>query len=103
MSDVCFTHGSPEGSVSGLFAPTDEESYRAILRASAWPVLINGHSHEPSAYRQLDGAIENLRVETDTPLSLEAGARYVLTCGALEDSYCALFDLEARRFEVISL
>lgn len=103
MSDVCFTHFSPDSGVYGLFAPTDEASYEAILRSSTRPVLINGHSHEPRIYRQLDGKIENVQFEMDKPYELGKDARYILTCGAIEDRYCALYDLEARRFEVISL
>jgi predicted phosphodiesterase len=103
LSGVCFTHFSPDSGVYGLFAPTDEASYEAILRGSTRPILINGHSHDPRIYRQMDGKIENVRFEMNRPYELEKGARYILTCGALEDSYCASYDTEARRFEVISL
>ncbi len=103
MSEVCFTHFSPDSGVHGLFAPTDEASYEAILRSSTRSVLINGHSHDPRIYRQLDGKIENVQFEMDKPYELERNARYILTCGAIEDRYCALYELEARRFEVISL
>lgn len=103
MFGVCFTHFSPDGGAYGLFAPTDDKNYEGTLRNSAWPVLVNGHSHEPRIYRQLEGIIQNMRFDLDAPFELEDGARYVLTCGALEDEYCALFDSEARCFEVILL
>jgi len=103
ISDVCFTHFSPEGGVHGLYAATDEYSYEAILQNTAWPVLINGHSHEPHIYRRLDGAVESVEFDMGRPFMLMRGARYILTCGALEDLRCALFDLEARSFEVISV
>jgi predicted phosphodiesterase len=101
--DMCFTHFSPFGGVNGLFAPTDDYSYEATLLNSMWPVLVNGHSHDPRIYRLSDGVIEDVRFNLGKPVELEIGVRYVLTCGALEDSYCALLDINARSFEVISL
>lgn len=103
MFGVCFTHFSPDGGAYGLFAPTDDKNYEGTLRNSTWPVLVNGHSHEPRIYRQLDGTVRSVEFEVGVPFELEDGARYVLTCGALEDRYCALFDSEARSFEVILL
>ena len=103
MSDVCFTHFSPDAGVHGLYAPTDADSYITTLQKSRWPVLVNGHSHDPRIYRRLNGVIEDVRFDTDKSFKLEPGARYILTCGALEDLYCASFDIEARTFEVISL
>ena len=101
ISNACFTHFSPHGGVHGLYAPTDAESYEATLLNSTWPVLINGHSHDPRIYHRLDGTIENLEFKIGTPFGLDADARYILTCGALEDWYCALFDSEKCSFEVI--
>lgn len=103
ISDACFTHCFPDGGVHGLFAPTDAENYKTALRNSLWPVLVNGHSHEPRIYRQLDGVVESMEFELARPFMLERSASYILTCGALEDWYCALFDLVMRTFEVISL
>jgi predicted phosphodiesterase len=103
VSGICFTHFSPNGGVYGLFAATDEASYEQVLRGSAWPVLINGHSHDPRIYSQWDGKIEHVQFDTDRPFVLEKGVRYVLTCGAIEDCYCALYDVKERRFEVILL
>lgn len=103
LFDVCFTHFSHTDDVYGLFAPTDDRNYRAILLDSEWPVLVNGHSHEPRIYRRLDGVIRNVAVDMGKPFPLEDGANYVLTCGALDDGYCALLDLTTRTFEVISL
>jgi predicted phosphodiesterase len=103
MSDMCFAHFSPHGEVYGLYAPTDAESYEATLLNSTWPILINGHSHEPRIYRRLDGLIENIEFQMDRSFQLTENACYILTCGALEDRYCALFDSGARSFEVISL
>lgn len=103
MLGVCFTHFSPDGGAYGLFAPTDDKNYEGTLRSSAWPVLVNGHSHEPRIYRQLDGTVRRAEFEVSVPFELEEGARYVLTCGALEDRYCALYDSEARSFEVALL
>ena len=100
---VCFTHSSYGDGVYGLFAATDERSYETALRNSSWTMLVNGHSHDPRIYRRLDGVIENVRFDVGKPFQLEDDARYILTCGALEDWYCALLDLEARTFEVISL
>ena len=100
---ACFTHFSPEGGVHGLYSHTDEASYKAILLNSEWPVLINGHSHEPRIYRQLDGAIENVGFSIDAPFALRADARYVFTCGALEDRWCAVFDVDGRVFEIVRL
>jgi len=103
LFDVCFTHFSHGDGVYGLFAPTGDKNYEAILRNSEWPVLVNGHSHEPRIYRRLDGVVKNLTFDVGKPFHLEDGASYVLTCGALDDWYCALLDLRARTFEVISL
>lgn len=103
ISGVCFTHFSPEGGVHGLYAHTDEKNYEAIIRNSLWPVLINGHSHEPRIFRRLDGMVGSVRFAMDRPFELARGARYILTCGALEDRRCALFDTEARTFEVVSV
>jgi len=103
MPDICFTHFSPVGGVYGLYAPTDENSYEATLLNSTWPILINGHSHEPRIYRRLDGLIENVPFPADGPFQLVKNACYILTCGALEDRYCALFDSDARSFEVIAV
>lgn len=103
ISGVCFTHFSPEGGVHGLYAPTDEASYKTTLLDSRWPTLINGHSHDPRIYCRLDGAFENVKFDADAPFKLRPGARYILTCGALEDRWCAVFDVDGRVFEVVSL
>jgi len=100
---VCFTHFSPDGSVSGLFAATDEESYEETIRSAGWPVVINGHSHDPRIYCQMNGIARNMEFTVNRPFHLEATARYILTCGALADSYCALFESDARWFEVIAV
>ncbi|MBI5116059.1 metallophosphoesterase family protein [Candidatus Poribacteria bacterium] len=101
--DMCFTHFSPFGGVNGLFASTDDYSYEATLLNSTWPILVNGHSHDPRIYRLSDGVVEDVRFSVGKSFVLEQGSRYVLTCGALEDSFCALLDTDARVFEVISI
>ena len=103
ISGVCFTHFSPNDGVHGLYAPTDADASRSTLQKSSWPVLINGHSHEPRIFQQMDGAIEDVPFSIDKPFRLESSARYVMTCGAVEDRYCAFFNFQARIFEVISL
>jgi predicted phosphodiesterase len=103
IANMCFTHFSPFGGVHGLYAPTDAESYEATLLNSTWPVLVNGHSHDPRIYHQLDDKIESVRFEIDKPFRLGQTARYILTCGALEDWYCAFLDSETRCFEVVTV
>jgi len=103
ISDVCFTHFSPKGGVHGVYAHTDEKSYEETLRCSSWAALINGHSHEPRIYSRMDGSVKSVKFAMDRPYELARGARYILTCGALVDGYCALFDLDARVFEVVSV
>jgi len=101
IEDVCLTHFSPVGGVYGLFAHTDDASYEKTIRESRWPVIINGHSHDPRIYRQTDGLVESLNCPSGTDFLLDPNSRYILTCGALEDSYCALYDFSERRFQVI--
>jgi predicted phosphodiesterase len=103
VEGICFTHFSPVGGVHGIFAPTDDLSYEHAINDSQWPIIVNGHSHDPRIYRQLNGAIENVKFEFHVPYQLDPASRYILTCGALEDAYCALLDLPGRRFEIISL
>ena len=107
IADVCLTHFSPEGGVHGLYAHTDEESYRTAILRSRWPVLINGHSHDPRIYCRHDGKPndnpENVEFEVGVPFRLHDDARYILTCGALEDDWCAIYDIGERAFEIISL
>jgi predicted phosphodiesterase len=103
MHDICFTHFSPHGGVHGLYVPTDEDSYEATLLNSRWPILINGHSHEPRIYRRLEGVIQNVSFSVGKPVQLVQHACYILTCGALEDRYCALFDTRTWSFEIIVL
>ena len=103
IEGVCFTHFSPAGGVYGLFAPTDDLSYEHTVRKSEWPVIINGHSHDPRIYRHLDGLFESVPFKPHAPYRLDRNSRYILTCGALEDSFCALFDLEERKFEIALL
>ncbi len=103
MADMCFTHFSPDGGVHGLYAPTNEDSYEATLLNSRWPILINGHSHEPRIYRRFDGLIRNINFPLGSPFKLEKTACYILTCGALEDRYCALVDSEAYSFKIMRL
>jgi predicted phosphodiesterase len=100
---VCLTHFSPLGGVYGLFAPTDDANYEETLRKSPWPIIVNGHSHDPRIYRQCNGVAENVLFVPHAPHMLDRSSRYILTCGALEDSYCALFDLSDRRFEIVLL
>lgn len=101
MEEVCLTHFSPLGGVYGLFAATDETSYEETIRASSWPVIINGHSHDPRICRQSDGVVESIRCSPGSRFQLDPGLRYVLTCGALEDSYCALYDFSEHAFYVV--
>jgi predicted phosphodiesterase len=101
LSDICFTHFSPQGGVHGLYAPTDENSYEATLLNSTWPILINGHSHEPCIYRRFENVIEKMAFQMNIPFQLAKDACYILTCGALEDGYCALYDTDARFFTFI--
>lgn len=103
MFDACLTHFSHADGIYGMFAHTDDNSYREILRASRWPVLINGHSHEPRIYHGLDGVCKNVPFDLASPFQLDEGGRYVLTCGAVEDSYCAIYDSGSRHFRVLSL
>jgi predicted phosphodiesterase len=103
IEGICFTHFSPVGGVHGIFAPTDDLSYEHTITNSEWPIIVNGHSHDPRIYRQLDGVIENVKFKLHIPHRLDPVSRYILTCGALEDSYCALLDLPQRHFEIISL
>lgn len=103
IAGVCFTHFSPTGGVHGLYAATDTKSYVAMLSDSSWPVLINGHSHDPRIFCQSDGVVRSVEFDLESPFKLQGDTRYVLTCGAVEDRYCALFDFEERVFEVISM
>jgi len=103
LCDICFTHFSDGDGVYGLFGPTDERSYEEILRNSSWSVLVNGHSHDPRIYRRLNGVVENIVCDVGQPFELEEEASYILTCGALDDWYCALLDMNVRTFEVVSL
>jgi predicted phosphodiesterase len=107
IADVCFTHFSPEGGVHGLYAHTDEESYRTAIMNSRWAVLINGHSHDPRIYCRRDGKPDDkpevVEFESGVPFRLRDDAQYILTCGALEDDWCAIYDFEKRAFEIISL
>jgi len=101
--DICFTHFSPSGGIYGLFAPTDEQNYEETIKASRWPIIVNGHSHDPRIYRQLNGVVEDVGIQPNVAHRLDKESRYILTCGALEDSYCAMLDLTSRRFEIILL
>lgn len=103
ISGVCFTHFSPNDDAYGLYAQTDDASYEMTLRKSAWPVVINGHSHDPCIFRKLEGIVEGVKFDLDVPFKLDPAAKYILTCGAVEDNYCAVFDLDGRSFEVITL
>ena len=103
ISEACFTHFSPEGGVHGLYAATDEAGYRATLLGSSRRILVNGHSHDPRAFRRLDGVFESFEFDLSAPFKLRPDARYILTCGALEDGWCAIFDADARSFEIVSL
>jgi hypothetical protein len=103
ISGICFTHFSPEGQMHGLYAASDEDAYCSTLLRSKWPILINGHSHDPSIYCQRDGKVENILFELDSPYALQRNARYILTCGALEDGRCSVFDIDDHVFEVITL
>jgi predicted phosphodiesterase len=103
IEEICFTHFSPVGGVYGLFAATDDDNYRDTIQRSPWPVIINGHSHDPRIYQQGNGTFETINHEIQAPFKLDKSCRYILTCGALEDSYCALFDFAERSFEIIFL
>ena len=103
ISKICFTHFSPEGEMHGLYAATTRANYNATLLNSRWPILINGHSHDPSIYCRQDGKVENVAFDLDTPFALRRDAQYILTCGALEEGWCAVFDVRDHTFEVITL
>jgi len=103
ISGICFTHFSPAGKMHGLYTATDEAGYYATLRNSKWRILINGHSHDPSIYCQRDGKVENVKFAFDSPFVLQRNARYILTCGALEDGRCSIFDTDKHAFEVVTL
>ncbi|GAB4338923.1 MAG: hypothetical protein Kow0099_13450 [Candidatus Abyssubacteria bacterium] len=101
--DICFTHFSPAGGIHGMFAYTDTGSYEEVIKASRWPVLINGHSHEPRVYHALDGVCVDVPFGPARTVELGHAGRYVLTCGAVEDSYCAIYDPVSRHFKVLLL
>ncbi len=101
LDGICFTHFSPFGGVHGLFSPTDDANYEKIIQLSTWPAIINGHSHDPRIYRRMNGVTEGMRCVPGSQYRLEDGCRYILTCGALEDSYCATFDFVEREFQVV--
>jgi predicted phosphodiesterase len=103
IADVCFAHFCPDESVYGLYTATDEEGYKAALLKSKWPVLINGHSHDPRIYCSSNGSTESAEFTPGTPSALSRETRYVLTCGSLEDSWCAIYDSTRHEFEVIRL
>ena len=100
---ICLTHFSPEGGVHGLYAATDDSGYKATLLASRWPILINGHSHDPRIYCRRDETMANVDFEANTAVTLRGDAQYILTCGALEDGYSAIFDTDAYSFEIVML
>jgi hypothetical protein len=47
--------------------------------------------------------MENVAFDADTAVRLQGDAQYILTCGALEDGWCAVFDTDAYSFEVVTL
>jgi predicted phosphodiesterase len=65
--------------------------------------LFRGHSHQPEIVRPGEASLHRERIRPDRPYPLKSGQSTVVTCGALAEGRCLVWDRQQETIELISL
>ncbi len=99
VDDICFTHSLPYEWPAATHQPL-ENFIKFPLVDDMFPfrILFRGHSHSMSIVEIQDGQGSNVASEDDGVYNCSSERKYIITVGALEDGFCALFDIVNNKF-----
>ena len=101
-ADLCFAHSLPFDSIRSFYEPIDDgsvEKAAVLFRETTYRILFCGHSHIPVLFRWTPRRTIREQIRPDQPLRLDRADRYIIVVGALENSECALYDLDRQVYE----
>jgi predicted phosphodiesterase len=93
--DVAFTHSLPffaEMGLSCLMRVIDDDKIDDYFSMAPYRLLFRGHGHTREAYRFDGSATRKLDLAACGDVRMEAGMRYMVTCGALTEGYALVWD-----------
>ena len=103
---AAFTHSLPfvkEMGASSMARGLEGEGVRYIFYATPHSVLFRGHSHTPEVFHLRDGRVVRRALKAGRPFTLDVSARYVVTCGALSEGYCLVWDKNSSSVELCAI
>lgn len=99
IDDLCFTHSLPYNWPAATRQPLEGLlKFPPAGDMMPFRILFRGHSHSMSVVEYCDEERANIYIESGKKIKLRDDRKYIITVGALEDRFCALFDPETDEF-----
>lgn len=86
-----------------LLDDLDANRLHQFFRSYPGMQLFRGHSHQPEMVWLNQASLCRTRMPPGRPLPLPSGRSAVITCGALADGFCLLWDRQEETVELLSL
>lgn len=86
-----------------LLDDMDTDRLRRFFRSYPHTQLFRGHSHRPEIARFAAAVIERQRLPVGSPVALPSRRSAVITCGALADGFCLIWDRGRETVELLRL
>ncbi len=103
---VCCCHSMPFESIRAFYDPVDTggtAQAAGIFRNTEDAMIFCGHSHTPVIFRHRKGYVVREPLKNQASTALSHDDRYIIVVGAAENHECAVFDLNAYRYERIDI
>jgi predicted phosphodiesterase len=102
IDDLCFTHSLPYNWPAATRQPLEGlVKFPLVGDMIPFRIMFRGHSHSMSVVEYYDEERFNIFIETGKSIKLKDNRKYIITVGAAEDYFCALYDPEADEFSSI--
>lgn len=106
IGSALLTHSLPFESSMGprcMSEDMDPGHIRSFFQVYPGMQLFRGHSHQPEIVRPGKASLHREKIRPDQPYPLKSGQSAVVTCGALVEGHCLIWDRQEETIELISL
>lgn len=106
IGSALLTHSLPFASTLGPRCMSEDmvpEHIRRFFQVYPGMQLFRGHSHRPEIVRPGGSSLRREKIRQDRPYPLKSGQSAVVTCGALAEGRCLIWDRSQETIELISL
>jgi len=95
IQNIVFSHSLPfekELGLSCMIQNLNEFNIQLLINhCASYTVLFRGHSHQPELIQSKNGDYERTQLKYPLDFELMRDKKYIVTCGAVLNSQCAIF------------